>query len=114
MDGARPINMNITKNTFTGHKPTNTFFHKAAGIVGNLGHWSVTDNTFNNLMYTDIFPDNWKIQAVKTDIPFIPVIDTTNWTIVQPVRILPLGQSRFEISGAIKRVSGKTSTLLFQ
>lgn len=113
-DNVRPVSMNITKNTFTGYKHLNTMFHRPAGINGTLGHWTVTDNSMlGTIAFTDVFPDTWKIGSVKTDIPFLPTIDTANWTVAQQVRVLPLGQNRFEISGAVKRVSGKTSTLLF-
>lgn len=112
-DNARQVNMNITKNSFTGYKHLNTFFYRSSGINGVLGHWDVTNNSFlSSISFTDIFPDTWKMGSVRTDIPFIPTIDTANWNVIQPLRILPLGQNRFEISGAVSRVSGKTATLL--
>jgi hypothetical protein len=112
-DNVRPISMKFTKNTFTGYKHLNTLFHRSTGVNGVLDQFVVLENSFLSTMkFTDIFPDTWKIGDTKTDIPFIPTIDTANWTVIQPIRIFPLGSKRFEISGAIQRVAGTTSTTL--
>lgn len=112
-DNVRPISMTFTQNTFTGYKYNNTLFHRSSGIGGVIRKFVVSKNAFlSNMGFKDIFPDTWKIGDTETDIPFIPEIDTANWTVVQPIQIFALGQKRFEISGVVKRIKGSTGKSL--
>ncbi|WP_340371762.1 hypothetical protein [Peribacillus sp. FSL E2-0218] len=112
-DNARRVSMSITKNTFAGYKPIKTFFHRDSGVVGFIGKMEVSNNSFaNSVSFSDIFPDTWKFTFLKTDIPYIPVINTEDWDIYQSVQIFCQGNSMFEISGSVKRKLGSTSNLL--
>lgn len=110
-DSARRISLNIDKNTIIGI-PTATLFNRNTGVVGNIGRMTFNDNTLLSISdFTKVFPDTWKIGVVKTNFLFAPTIDS-NWTVIQPIRIQCLGNNQFEITGAVQRKTGTTSTLL--
>ncbi|WP_340371764.1 hypothetical protein [Peribacillus sp. FSL E2-0218] len=114
-DNSRKVSMSITRNTFTGIKPINTFFYRDKGVLGVIGKMEVSGNWFSDKVdFVDIFPSTWKMDAVKTDILYTPKINTNDWGINQSVQITCLGNSTFELTGVIKRKSGSSTDLLIK
>ena len=114
-DNSRKVSMSITKNTFAGYKPINTFFHRDPAVLGSIGKMDVTGNWFSdNITFNDIFPETWKMGALRTDIMYSPTINEDDWDVYQSVKISCLGNSTFELTGAIKRKSGSISNVLIK
>lgn len=73
----------------------------------------VSNNSFaNGVSFNDIYPNTWKFASLRTDIPYIPAINTKDWDVYQSVQIFCHGNSMFELSGSVKKKSGSTSNLL--